>query len=393
MNKFERDFLTLVKNCLQDKDATIETPFDTLEHLALTHICVPFVYRGALNAGISVPDEWKKYMTVSAVRNLKNMQVQDSILKTLNDAKIPCAVIKGSTVSVNYPEPMARTLGDIDILVNEDDYEKAIDVLCGDKYEDESSEGHKFHYKYTIQGVAVEIHKSVTEYTDDEYGKKIKEFMSGALTKTVTKQIDEFFFPSLTNEYQAATLLLHTQRHFFENRLPIRMLCDWAMFIQSASAEEWDSVVYPFISKMGLGSISDALTAVCNTYLGTECIDKIKENVDSKTTEILIEEFLNCGVIKDEDSWSESVAASYSQNRSESKGKFTSLIMILNDIARHDFKIARKSNVFLPLCWIIIAVRYLLRRITGKRGKISFNAFSATAERKEHLIKELNLKD
>lgn len=393
MNSIEKDFLTLVRNCLHGTNEKIENSFYELEHLALTHICVPFVYRGALCAGISVPDKWKKYVTVSIFRNQKNMQIQDSILKTLEDAKIPCAIIKGSTVSVNYPEPMARTLGDIDVLVNEKDYEKAIVLLCGDKYEDESSENHKFHYKYTIQGVAVEIHKSVTEYTDDEYGKKIKEFMSGALTKTVTKQIDEFSFPSLINEYQAATLLLHTQRHFFENRLPIRMLCDWAMFVQSVSIDEWNSVVYPFISKMGLGSISDALTAVCNTYLGTECADKIKESVDGKTAEILMEEFLNCGVIKDEASWSKGMAASYSQKRSKSRGKMISLLMILNDIARHDFALARKSALFLPICWMIIAIRYIARRITGKRSKISFDAFNATAERKEYLIKELNLKD
>lgn len=393
MDKIQKDFLSILRNCLCEESEYVEVNLEDLEHLALTHICVPFVYRGVLKGGNAGSDEWKNYVTVSLLRNQKNLQVQSTILDTLEKANIPCVVIKGSTVSVNYPEPMLRTLGDIDILVNVEDYEKTIELLCGDEYENEAAEDHQFHYKYTIQGVAVEIHKHVTEYTNDEYGKKIEAFMSNALNKTVTKQIDEFSFPSLTNEYQAATLLLHTQRHFFENRLPIRMLCDWAMFVKNVEAEEWDEVVYPFIAEMGLGPICDALTAVCNTYLGTECEDKVKSDIDNKTTEILIEEFLNCGVIKDEDSWSESMASSYSQKKSATNGKIMPVILILNDIARHDFVIARKSVVFLPLCWILISVRYLLRRITGKRGKISFVAFNATAERKEFLIDKLKLKD
>lgn len=393
MNIIEKDFLTLIKNCLYGKKENIESEIDKLEHLALTHICVPFVYRGALNAEVLVPGEWKKYVTVSAFRNQKNLQVQSDILLKLKDAGIPCAVIKGSTVSVNYPEPMIRTLGDIDILVNVSDYEKTIELLCGNEYEDESSENHQFHYKYTTQGVAVEIHKSVTEYSDDEYGEKVRSFMNNALGDIIIKQIDEFSFPSLTNKYQAATLLLHTQRHFYENRLPIRMLCDWAMFVESVSKEEWDNIVYPFVSEMKLNSLCDGLCAICAEYLGTDCVEKIKGNIDKETKRVMIEEFLNCGVIKDEDAWSRSVASNYSQKRKLSNGKLVPFIMILNDIARHEFKLAQKSVVFLPVCWMVIGFRYIFRRISGKRGRVSFKAFNETAERKELLIKKLNLKD
>lgn len=394
MTNLEKDFLILTKNCIIDENVKISSSLKDLEQLALSHICVPFIYRGALNAGVDVPETWKQHMTVSAFRNLQNLQVQSMILKTLNDADIPCSVIKGSTVSVNYKEPMLRTLGDVDILVNVSDYERAIDVLCGDDYEDESCEDHQFHYKYTIQGVAVEIHKYVTEYSNDEYGQRIKAFMDDALENVILKQIDEFLFPSLTNEYQAATLLLHTQRHFFENRLPIRMLCDWAMFASSINREEWEGIVYPFISEMGLSALCDALCATCNSYLGTDIVYDFKNEIDKKTVDILIEEFLNCGVIKDNDSWSENMASNFSQKRSNSKGgKIVSLFKILNDLARHDFKLANKSAIFLPFCWVAIMVRYLHKRITGKRSKFSFTAFNSTAERKGLLIDKLNLKD
>lgn len=393
MTILEKDFLILIKNCLCDEKENIVSELAELEHLALTHICVPFVYRGALNAEILISDEWKKYVTVSAFRNQKNLQIQSEILGKLKEADIPCAVIKGSTVSVNYPEPMIRTLGDIDILVNVTDYEKTIELLCGNEYENESSEGHQFHYKYTTQGVAVEIHKYVTEYSDDKYGEKIKNFMDDALGDVTIKQIDEFSFPSLSDKYQAATLLLHTQRHFYENRLPIRMLCDWAMFVESVSEEDWDDVVYPFISEMELDSLCDGMCAICAEYLGTDCVEKIKGNIDEETKRVMIEEFLNCGVIKDENAWSKSIASGYSKKRKLSKGKVIPFVMILNDIARHEFKLAQKSVVFLPFCWTVIGFRYIFRRISGKRSRVSFKAFNETTTRKELLIEKLNLKD
>lgn len=393
MNKNQENFLKLLKNGLNNTNESVDCSIDDMEQLALTHICVPFIYYGAKNAGLEIPENWKKYLTVSAYKNYQNMQTQTNIITALKDAGIPCAVIKGSTVSVNYSEPMARTLGDIDILVKEEDYERTIDLLCGDDYEDESYEDHKFHYKYTVNGVAIEIHKYVTEYTDDEYGKLIALSMEKALDNIVEKRVEDFVFPSLNDEFLALTLLLHKQRHFFENRMPLRMLCDWAMFIKSVDTQRWNDVVYPFIEKMGLSKFCDAITATCNRYLSLDCGDKVKCDVSDITTDRIIAEFFDGGVIKGENETSQSIGTSYSQNRAKTRGKIKPFIMLLNEIARNEFALARKSDVFLPLFWIYIPVRYCFRFLTGKRSKLSFGVFNETAERKEYLIKELNLRD
>jgi len=393
MKKIEESFFALLRNCLHDMNEQVECNLDDLAYMARTHICAPFIYIGAKKSGIMIPDSWKNYMAISMLKNQKNMKVQSEIIRILTESNISCAVIKGTSVSVNYTEPMARTLGDVDILVREDDYQKAIDILCGDKYKDESCEDHKFHYKYTIDGVAVEIHKYVTEYTDDNYGEITATFMEKALDEVLIKNIDEFEFPVLKNRFQAATLLLHTQRHFFENRLPMRMLCDWATFIESVDIKEWNENIYPFITKMGLNILSDSLTAVCNEYMGNTCFDKVGSKVSKKMVESLILEFLNGGVIKDKNELSQSVGSVYSQNRLKSKGKIKPFFMFLNDIARSEFKFTQKYGFLLPLFWIYIPFRYLFRLVLGKRDKISFSAFNETAKRKEYILKKLKLND
>lgn len=392
MDRVQENFLKILKNGLYDKCEPADCNLADLAYHAKTHICVPLIYIGTKNIGYDLTDEWKKFVTVSTLRNQHNLQVQKNIIDKLNEHGIPCAVLKGSSVSVNYKTPMMRVLGDVDILVGEENYDKSIQILCGDEIDNDTYENHNFHYKYMAQGVAVEIHKYVTEYSSEKYGKTISKMMENALDNVVIKTIDEFNFPALSNEYQAACLLLHTQRHFFENRLPIRMLCDWLMYVKGTSLSEWKDKIYPFVSKMGLDKLCDTLTAVCNKYLDAECEDKVISSVDDEIIDSVMEEFLSGGIIKEEDSFSRNVGSYYSQNRTKAKGKILPFILVINQIARNEFKLANKP-VFLPLFWIYIPLRYIFKILTGKRNKISFGSFDETATRKEKIINKLHLKD
>lgn len=392
MNKAQENFLKILKNGLYDKNEPADFDLSDIVPQAKTHICVPLIYIGAKNIGCDLPDEWKNHVTVSTLRNQRNLQVQKSVVDKLREHGISSAVLKGSTVAANYRVPMLRVLGDVDVLVSEENYDKAIRIFCENEIDNEVYEKHNFHYRLTIQGVDVEIHKYVTEYSSEKYGKTISEIMECALDNIVMKKIDEFEFPSLSNEYQAACLLLHTQRHFFENRIPIRMLCDWLMYVKGTSLSEWKDKIYPFVSKMGLDKLCDTLTAVCNKYLDAECEDKVISGVDDEIIDSVMEEFLSGGIIKEEDSFSRNIGSYYSQNRAKSKGKIMSFILLINQIARNEFKMANKP-VFLPLFWIYIPLRYIFKILTGKRNKISFVAFDQTATRKEQIINKLHLKD
>lgn len=393
MEKVHVDFLKLLNNGLYDKNTVVDCKIEDVEFEAKNHICIPFIYKGAKNISLDIPQTWSNHMIVATMRNQQNLQVQKLVLSQLAEVGIKCAVLKGSSVSICYDEPLLRTLGDIDVLVNPSDYDKAIEVLCGDEHEDESYEGHTFHYKYTLHGVPIEIHKQVSEYTSTEYGRIIEDKMSGALENIVSKSIDEFTFPCLSSEYQAATLLLHTQRHFFENRLPIKMLCDWAMFVRRVDLSEWNERVLPFVKDIGLEDFCNALTATVNEYLHAGCENKVTKTVTEKMTEFIILEFLNNGVIADKDSLSQNIASSCSQKMDKNSGKIISLFMLINDIARNEFRLARVSRLFLPLFWVYIPLRYVVRFLTGKRTGISLNAFNETVERKGYIIKELKLKD
>lgn len=66
----------------------------------------------------------------TAVYRYENINYElEQICKTLEEAKIPFILLKGSVIRKYYPEPWMRTSCDIDVLVHESDIEKAMSFL------------------------------------------------------------------------------------------------------------------------------------------------------------------------------------------------------------------------------------------------------------------------
>ena len=280
MSDAEKLFLKLLQCGIHETSEYFpEADLTEIEHLAVGHRCVPIVYQGAVSCGIQLSSEWKTAVIKSTMQKERNLHVQTDVLRVLDSEGISCVVMKGSSVAVLYPQSFLRQLGDVDLLVKESEYEKAVSLLKNSTVTKETEE-HPFHCKIVIDGIAVEIHKYVTEYTNDAYGKKIAGIMANALDDINYAEYEGYRFPVLTEKYQAMSLLLHTQRHFFENRLTMRMLCDWAVFIQQTDIATWKNEISDMIKISGLDKLSDAMTGMCDLYLGSDCADKIIRKAD-----------------------------------------------------------------------------------------------------------------
>lgn len=53
----------------------------------------------------------------------------DRMCKTLEEGQIPFIPLKGSVIRDHYPEPWLRTSGDVDVLVREEDLDRAVELL------------------------------------------------------------------------------------------------------------------------------------------------------------------------------------------------------------------------------------------------------------------------
>lgn len=383
MNKVQKDLICLLKNSIMCKNETVEDiDFDKVEDLAVNHVCLSLAYDGAVKAGLTPPEKWKRHIMFVISNNFKNMNVQAKMTALLDKNNIKYAILKGITVSKNYPEPTYRPLGDVDILVDECNYEKAIECLTeGEKLIEESLR-HKFHYHFTHKGVNVEVHKHMTEYTNDEYGDFLNQYLKNALERTVKGEYDIFEFSMLEEKYQMVSLVLHTQRHFAEHKTTLRMLCDFAMYAKTIDEKKWTEEVYPALKMLGLTKFSSALVKMCEKYFGTEFLYKV-ENVEDSVIEELLEEVLNDGVNE--------VYIS-----TEKVGVCNKLKGIWNAIgsnAKKQFKVLDKHPYLLPLFYVYLPVRTTARMITGKRNGPKLAEYGASNYRRDRICKDLNIKD
>lgn len=393
MTQAEALFLNLLKSgMLNVHSEAVSEELNSIEFLAVTHVCVPIVYQGALNSGVLPQESWKNSSLRTILRNENNLRVQKHVLDSLEAAQIPCAVIKGSSAAANYALPYIRPLGDIDILVRECDYEKTMNAFSSEISGNEE-QNHKFHYHFTVNGFRVEIHKNICAFENDTYGSMCTRFFEHALDEVEYAEYENFCFPVLQKKYQALCLLFHMQRHFFENKLVMRMLCDWAMLVSSISKEEWERDVKEAIEKLELKKFSDALTRLCDMYLGTNNSDKIDEHFEPEIYEYFMEEFLHGGVISDGGiQTSRNFGNLYSQKLLKTKHTLSALLGTLNEIARDNFKIA-KCRCFLPIFWFYLPIRYLFRQLIGKRDRLSCKNALNSAEHWKKLYKKFELRN
>lgn len=356
MNKIQKQFYDILASYFSgcDKCEDYSENKEELKTLARVNMCVPFFLSVASRFNVS-DDELKQGLMFLVGHNYKNLSVQSIMLKKLKENGIKCVVLKGSSVSCNYPEPMLRTHGDIDILVNEADYEKSIDVLTGSKDRDKSALLHGFHYEFHYEGILVEIHKAVSDFDRDE--ENVKEYLKGALSEIGEKSIEEFTFPVLEESYQAVTLLQHTKRHYFESELALKLLLDWAMYIDKIDSVEWNEKIYPTLKELGLSDWADSFSEVCKRYLLINCSDKIHKSFDDDVIEDLAEQFI-----------ADRTSKGSNENLTK-KEKLKSAIEKVTSVTEKKFEIVKKHKILLPPLWIYVVLRYFYITGRGMRRK------------------------
>ena len=113
-------------------------------------------------------EEKNKYMEAlmrqAAVWNVV-MYEQQAIVERFHELNIPMVVLKGCTSAMYYPVPEYRTMGDIDIIVNPTDFERARIALEEMGYSRETfNEVRVILFKK--RGVIVELHRRFATMND-----------------------------------------------------------------------------------------------------------------------------------------------------------------------------------------------------------------------------------
>ncbi len=154
----------------------------------------------------------------------------DALSAALRDAGIPFFTVKGLDVARLYPFPALRTMGDCDIVVREQDKERAHEVFLALGYNNSLKED--MEWTYFKNGLEFELHHSLLY---DERGNTRE---SVAFCKSVWAHVTEENRRFVLDwSFHYVFLLLHLHKHLIHMGVGLRQFMDLYVVARSVSLD------------------------------------------------------------------------------------------------------------------------------------------------------------
>lgn len=165
----------------------------------------------------------KDFYTYHAKDVLQQKTLRD-LDRLFNQHQIKYIFLKGAHLKQVYPEPYMRSMGDIDILIEEDKLETVKSLLKSNSYHLTSmSEAHDT-YKHD-NGLEIEIHPKLTRAIGASFDQFFESYWEHA--ECVSASRYEF-----KPEFELVYLLIHMVKHFHSSGVGLRSILDIGLFIR-----------------------------------------------------------------------------------------------------------------------------------------------------------------
>lgn len=319
----------------------------------------------------------------------KNIRVEfahNEIHRILSDNSIPYVILKGVASASYYKEPMLRMMGDVDVLVRPDDIAKADELLksigfvtADDIHGDDMHIGYKRN-----DGIACELHRRIGWAPQNSVGDTVNKYLDDIFEKSVEYKMSNGSCIVPCKFHHGLILLLHTATHLTHEGVGLRHLCDWAVFANDFSNDEFVSLFEQPLKEMGLWRFAQLLTLCCVSHLGCDQKEWAGED-DNNLIDSIVFDILNGGNFgtKDTDRYNQ---IKYISDRKEGttakKNPILQLFASINAKTKKEFKFSNKSKFFLPLGWICTVCKYLYLVVMGKRRLDTVSTINNAKQRK-----------
>lgn len=393
MNKEEQLLLGMLESELKcggisisDEDMS-SVDWEKFIALANAHSVLSLIY-GAVAGRMQVPVQaQKKAQTVGrqTVRQSYHLLfLSKFLIKKLEEAQIPVALLKGVATASFYPVPELRKAGDVDLLLlDEGQLSQGKSILegCGCVVMENQPALHHI-VLMSRDGIEIELHTMLAEPFDNgKINRYLEEKVSECREHICREDVMGLPLPMLDAPYHAYELLLHMLQHFLRAGFGLKLLCDWVVFWNRKDSKKGAEKYLTLVRESGLKGFSDMVTAVCCKYLG------LRE--DAK-------DFLAVSGKYDVEGFMAEVLRAEEFGRSAPERMVALRGSGIGDYVREfhhqmhlNFPRAGKCFLLWPLLWSITFFKFLYNN--HKVRKTSVSAILKTAGQRGKLIKQMGL--
>lgn len=164
--------------------------------------------------------------------NRKMIQVLSDLTIEYKSENFKFCLLKGLANGINYPFPLLRNAGDLDLfLYQKDDYERSKRWTIEKGFEIEDN--HNIHYSFNKEGVLIENHRQITYFDNKKFNTLFKKWEKDLIENNsfVSIQIGNLTVQQLPVEMNALFIFQHMFHHFVHAGVGFRQFCDWLLFL------------------------------------------------------------------------------------------------------------------------------------------------------------------
>ena len=331
--------------------------------------------------------DWLNRTMFLISRNSQIVHAHAKLGELLSSAGIPYCILKGVVSAAFYPVPADRDMGDVDFLVHPDNVKAACELLEKDGYvKVEDADEHDFHIGYKKGRISYELHYSFTESDDEAFNER---FTSELLENTAPLELSGAgSVCAVTDEYHCIIMLLHMKRHMTSSGMGLRHLCDWAVFVNNFSSEDFVSRFKPLIDENGLWRFAQVLSQSCEKFLGIahkEWFGEVEDELCANLTEYIFStgNFGSKGV---------NFSDLFIKNTGDMSSDASRQVMTsIKKIVISHWPSAEKNPLVMAVGMVFFPMRYLFRSLIGKRKKVNIAKVIKSGNTANETVKQLDL--
>lgn len=393
MTEAQKALFNLVGHSLFSMPLDISSEVDWAEVLkegiAQSVPLLAFKNIGELPIGAATSEMIRRYLKKCSETNYRCYKGHEYLHALMTKSGIRYSIIKGVASAYYYPDPAARSMGDVDFYVAPEDLERAKAVFEADGFEVKETDS-EHHVCLKKGSMDMEMHFAPIAIPGDKMRPIFLEYWSDLCDKaSLTKDVfSEYMLPS--DFHHGFIMITHFQLHLMPNGVGLRHLCDFVVFANRFSDEDFRRVFEQRLKRVGLWRLAQIMSLAAVRYLGMPY--KAWMGDDYATADALMLDIArggNFGQREKSRSFEGVFIADYKAT-DLGKSRFTRVFRTMNKYVKDKWSAVRWCPLLYPVGWVYFSVRFLFKRITGRRKVSVVKSYKESGKRLK-LYKSLDL--
>ncbi len=303
-------------------------------------------------------EQWKRSLNKRIAKGNGIFIIHAIISNILQD--IEHTTIKGVASAKYYNEPFARIMGDVDVIVK--DIEKAKELLIRHGYEFSPKGEGLWHIEFKKKNVSVELHHKIHGIPD---GNKEIEKLFDDLYEKAEEYPTMFGDVTVPSDFHhGLIMLLHMHTHFNTSGIGLRHLCDWAVFVNKFTDEEFSALFEDKLKKIGLWRFAQVISQA-SMAIGLDYKKWMGER-EEQLSQFIINDITQSGNFGRKDKERNAELSFIPKDIEE---KSTPIAQYFRYSIKSIYNIwpkVKKYKILLPFAFVVYCFRILFRIFAGK---------------------------